>query len=1132
VTSDGVLRAPYPGLRSFRREETDLFFGREDCINGMVDLLASTHFLAVLGSSGSGKSSLVKTGLLDALELGVMAQAGSRWRVIDFRPGGSPLNNLARRMLETRTPDATSGYSDAEVDRLRAFLARGPRSIVEWCRDGHLPEATNLLLLVDQFEELFRYQDYAGREQAEAFVALLLESAHNKEFPIYVTITMRSEFLGACALIEDLAEAINTGLFLTPRMTREQCRDAIVGPAKVCGIEIEPALVNRLLNDMANFSPWDERDTGDQLDRIMRRADQLPLLQYTLNRMWLRQRASGDQIRLTVADYEAIGGLSGALDAHANQILEDLGKDAQPVAEKVFRALISGSTIADAVRRPTRFDELVAMCGGDAAAVRRVVDAFRAPGCNFLHPEIDPKWPRPLTDDTYIDISHESLIRQWKKLSEWLGEEADAAQRWRRLNDRFAIGELLRGRELANLIAWRDETNPNPAWARRYGGDYPAVMAFLNKSYRAERRRRGLLVSGGVAISALLAVAAFVSVLFGITAEHERQNAATMFAKADQASKSLQGMLNSVIFNIVQRQQDQKDKRVADLAIATEVLGLVLQISKTDPDNVEYQRYVGVILVLVGDAKQNTSDMPGARKAFDESLGIARKLVLRDSQNILWLDDVAIALGKIADLMRLAEDFEGARIALAESVDFRKRVTSVAPDEIKWQQKLSSTLDKFGDVLRRLKRLDEALKIFEDELAIDRKIAARDQSDLQKPQDVAWSLTRVGDTRRLLDDLTGARDAYKEALEIRRQLLARDADNIQRQRDLSNILNKLASVLSLKDDAPGALKAYEERLELDRKIAELDQKNTDGPRDVAVDLDKIGDLRFDADDITGAQAAYEEATDLFRKLVALGPTNTTWQQDLAINLNNIGKLNRRTGHLQTAAEAYTEAADIRRTLIERGADDVTARTNLTYSLNKLADIQLLLPDLPGARKSYEEVLAVYRALGAREPANKQWQDDIATSLSDLADVELKMGDVAAAKKTYEARADTLEGLVKIARDADTNAPGPSTKKNLVSALGSASWAALLANRPQPAAKYAEEALALDPSQIWIDINRAHAYLLLGRFNEAMNIYRARKDLRRPNNKSYTDDIKDDFAQFRKLGIGVAELTRVENELKI
>jgi hypothetical protein len=190
------------------------------------------------------------------------------------------------------------------ADSLKTRLSRGgPRTLIEWCREGHLPAGTNLLLLVDQFEELFRYQDYEEREEAEAFVSLLLESRcpievespQSANFPIYVAITMRSEYLGACALIEGLAEAINEGTFLTPRMTRQQCREAIVGPARVCGIDIEDALVARVLNDLAEFATWEDRgapgrsDGGDradkqgrrddQLSRLARRADQLPLMQ-------------------------------------------------------------------------------------------------------------------------------------------------------------------------------------------------------------------------------------------------------------------------------------------------------------------------------------------------------------------------------------------------------------------------------------------------------------------------------------------------------------------------------------------------------------------------------------------------------------------------------------------------------------------------------------------------------------------------------------------------------------------------------------------------------------------------------------------------------------------------------------
>ncbi len=535
------VRAPYPGLRSFRRDETHLFFGREDCIHSLVDRLATTRFLAVLGSSGTGKSSIVKTGLLEALEIGLMERAGARWRVIDFRPGGAPLTNLARELLKT----GSKGEEPSEIDAkmLRGFLARGPRSIIEWCQDGNLPAKpkTNLLLLVDQFEELFRYQGYAGKEESEAFVALLLESANSPEFPIYVTLTMRSEYLGACALIDGLAESISRGMVLIPRMTRAQCRQAIEGPAEVCGIPFQKQdpLVNQILNDLANFAPWDDSGSSDQLDRLVRRADQLPLLQYTLNRMWLDAKTNGQgkPIKLRLADYQAIGGLSGALNTHGNALFDELAKKGLGiVVENIFRALVNGTTVAEAVRRPRTFGDLVALCDGNVQAVEEVLYTFCAPGCNFLAPELrDPGSEKrvPLNAGQWIDISHESLIRQWNKMAEWLNDETIASQNWRRLKDRMADGEQIRGRELANLIAWRDETKPNEAWAARYGGNFKEAMAFLDKSQSAATARRRVFWMAGVVIFGILLAST-------ITAGALWYRAQTLNATLDAQNRDLQ----------------------------------------------------------------------------------------------------------------------------------------------------------------------------------------------------------------------------------------------------------------------------------------------------------------------------------------------------------------------------------------------------------------------------------------------------------------------------------------------------------------------------------------------------------------------------------------------------------------
>ncbi len=486
------MRLPYPGLRPFHQEESDLFFGREECLDTMVTRLGATRFLAVLGSSGTGKSSLVNTGLLDALELGYLTRAGTRWTTMQMRPGGQPIQNLARALLRAKSAN-DKAIEQIDIDLLSGYLRGGPLSIAKWCRSEGLGETSSLLILVDQFEELFRYGDYAGREQAEAFTALLLESSQQTEIPIYVVITMRSEFLGACALIPGLAERINEGLYLTPRMTREQIRAAIEGPAAVCGFSIEPALVNYLLNDLSSFAPWEDDKSGDQLQRLARRADQLPLMQHVLNRLWSRasEGASDKSTQLTLADYERIGKLRGALDAHAREIFDSLQDGDKPFVEPMFRALITGSSVSTAVRRPCRFDELVALTGADRDIVARNLDAFRAPGCNFLVPPQDVA----LQDDTIIDISHESLIRQWTWLSDWLEKEARGAATWRRLLTAAEAreageGGFLGGLDLANFESWWEREAPNAAWAARYGGRFAEVKRNLERC-RAEENARG-----------------------------------------------------------------------------------------------------------------------------------------------------------------------------------------------------------------------------------------------------------------------------------------------------------------------------------------------------------------------------------------------------------------------------------------------------------------------------------------------------------------------------------------------------------------------------------------------------------------------------------------------------------------
>ncbi len=538
-------RLPYPGLRAFDREEADLFFGRDGVVDNMIDRLAETRFLAVLGSSGSGKSSLVKTGLLDGLELG-LHPAGSVWKICEFTPGGRLFGNLADALYDIQmdsvgpSPDAAGREQGVAV--LEGFLRMGPRSLIQWTKDGYLPESGNLLLLVDQFEELFRYGGYSEREEAEAFVKLLIESTSDENSAVHCVITMRSDFLGACSLIPGLAEIINAGAFLTPRMSRNDCREAIVGPARIVGVDIEDGLVNHLLNELVRFAPWDGEDDADQVRQLARRADQLPVMQHLLNRLWqhARDRAGGATIRLTQDDYADMGGLNGALDAHGEELLASLSADDQVLAEQIFRALVNGESPETATRRPLRFEDIVRATNASDDQVRRILDVFRADDCNFLRPGVAV----PLQESTVVDISHESLIRQWSKLSGWVTEEARSANLWRRVStaaDRYErqVGDLLTGLDLANLSSWWNEEQPQAHWTARYSDNFDGVAAFLEKSVAAQKQRerekaehdlreRRRLRIGLASVSALAIVASILA--FWAVGAEDRANDANVAA--------------------------------------------------------------------------------------------------------------------------------------------------------------------------------------------------------------------------------------------------------------------------------------------------------------------------------------------------------------------------------------------------------------------------------------------------------------------------------------------------------------------------------------------------------------------------------------------------------------------------
>jgi hypothetical protein len=473
---------PYPGLRPFREDEEACFFGRESQVDQMVDTLAATRFLAVVGSSGSGKSSLVSCGLVPALHRGLLGRAGSQWRVAKLRPGNRPLAALAEALaapsgLPQVGDMAAPGFTAQEW--LETTLRSGKRGLLQAWADARPAAGMNLLLVADQFEELFRYRGLAGAgpaagDAAVAFVNLLLEATAAPDARLWVVLTMRSDFLGECAQFAGLPERINRGQFLVPRMTRDERRAAIAGPARVAGTDVDPVLLTRLVNDV-----------GDN-------PDQLSILQHALNRTWAAWQAAGASGPLTLVHYEGAGTMERALNRHADEALRELDEArSRALCEALFKAVTDMGTDARGIRRPTRFDDLQAITDAAAGELEAAMAPFRDPGRGFLMPPAGTE----LAADTVVDISHESLMRVWQQLRRWAEDEARAAQTWRRLAESAALHRdkgfnLLQPPELDMAQAWRAIQQPNRAWAERYRPGFDETIAFLEASAADWQRRQ------------------------------------------------------------------------------------------------------------------------------------------------------------------------------------------------------------------------------------------------------------------------------------------------------------------------------------------------------------------------------------------------------------------------------------------------------------------------------------------------------------------------------------------------------------------------------------------------------------------------------------------------------------------
>jgi multidrug efflux pump subunit AcrA (membrane-fusion protein) len=514
---------PFPGLRPFSLNESHLFFGREGQVDKVLGKLAKNRSVAIMGTSGSGKSSLIYCGVVPVLYGGFMTETGPNWQIIRSRPGIAPMANLASSIVDLMLDNGYIESDDRTVQHevILSVLNNSPYGLVEVVSSIQKRGGANVCLLLDQVEEVFRFSklaDEAAKNEASQYIALVLGALSQREVPVYVVMGMRSDFINDCTEFPGLTEVLNSSNYVVPKMTREQKRMVIEGPVAVGGGIISGRLTKRLLADLEDVQ------------------DALPILQHAMMRTWdywVRNREEGEP--MDIRHYNAIGRIEQALSQHANEAFDELSAREKEIAEVVFKSITEKNQDNQGMRRPGRIIDMAEIAGATESEVIKVVDHFRKPGRSFLMPGAHV----PLNQDSLIEISHESMMRIWSRLSGWVESEYESSQMFKRLSEASAMYQigrtgLWRPPDLQLALNWQKKQNPTRTWAQRYDSAFERAIVFLDTSritYEAELKNQEMLqkrmLRRARVTNIILSFAFLVAMIFfffGLTQRIEAEN--------------------------------------------------------------------------------------------------------------------------------------------------------------------------------------------------------------------------------------------------------------------------------------------------------------------------------------------------------------------------------------------------------------------------------------------------------------------------------------------------------------------------------------------------------------------------------------------------------------------------------
>lgn len=561
---------PFPGIRPFNPEERDYFFGRENETGETAAKLLKNRFLAVIGASGEGKSSLISCGILAKISSITSGDANAGWQFFSVRPGNDPSANLAAGLVNNV---AETGKRENLYSEVLEILKNKSDGLLEVLDMPSVRTGGRILIAIDQFEELFSYGTSEimaeAEKETERFVDLVVTAALGGRPDLYIVMALRADMLSECSRFRKLSGLINESNYFLSKIKRENFRKVIEGPVLKAGSTIDSDLVDTICSDV--------------YDRI----DYLPVVQHALMRTWSVWRELDEpEKQISFSDYELAGTVTDSISRHANSVFEELGNGGKRICERLFKMLTGKGPDSRMIHYPMKVKRIREGIECTQKELSDVIDRFRDPSVSFLLPFANVA----LTDDSIIDLSHDSLMHLWDRLKKWIEEEADSVQMYLRLSEASELYQqgratLLKQPDLQLAIDWRERNKPTLEWARKYNPAFERAVVYLRTSEKEflaseERKarqqrwrlRRIKIISSVLASLAVLTTFAMAGIFISKistekklkVAEKQRNEAAEQKKMADQFAtlairKSIES--DSLISDANHREQKERTIR-------------------------------------------------------------------------------------------------------------------------------------------------------------------------------------------------------------------------------------------------------------------------------------------------------------------------------------------------------------------------------------------------------------------------------------------------------------------------------------------------------------------------------------------------------------------------------------------